>query len=155
MTYIKSLRFLLFLVLPVLFTCSLSGQEKKGIEASVIDIDFEDRQAVIRAIENFYIGDHTGSIKHKKLSMHEKGAYRYVNRDGEYSESIFNLDSDNADPNYKEELLSIEIYDKLALARLRLQQFSREQAEYKLMTLHKAGDEWKITSICWGFGITH
>ena len=87
--------------------------------------------------------------------MHEKGAYRYVNKDGEYAESVFELDSDNADPNYKEELLSIEIYDKIALARLRLDQFRTEKPEYKLMTLHKANGKWKITSICWGFGITH
>jgi len=116
--------------------------------------DFPNRQAILKTIENFYIGDHTGSIKHKKLSMHEKGAYRYVNGNGDYSESIFRLDSGNADPNYKEELLSIEIYDKLALARLRLDQFKMEVPEYKLMTLHKIGDEWKITSITWGFGIT-
>ena len=85
---------------------------------------------------------------------HEKGAYRYVNRDGEYSESVFRLDSNDSDQNYKEELLSIEIYDKLALARLRLDQFNMDLPEYKLMILHKAGDDWKITSINWGFGIT-
>jgi len=85
--------------------------------------------------------------------MHPQGAYRYVNKDGEYSESVFRLDSDNADPNYKEELLSIEIYDTLALARLRLDQFRMDVPEYKLMTLHKANGDWKITSITWGFGI--
>lgn len=120
-----------------------------------IETDFSDRSAVLETIKNFYIGDHTGSIKHKKLSMHEKGAYRYVNKDGEYAESIFRLDSNNADPNYKEELLSIEIYDKLAVARLRLDQFNSEIPEYKLMTLHKTSQGWKITSITWGFGITH
>jgi len=119
------------------------------------EIDFADRKAIIKTIENFYIGDHTGSIEHKKLSMHEKGAYRYVNRDGEYSESIFRLDSDDSDMNYKEELLSIEIYDKLALARLRLDQFKMDEPEYKLMILHKANGDWKITSINWGFGVTH
>ena len=86
--------------------------------------------------------------------MHKNGAYRYINKDGEYSESAFRLDSDNSDPNYKEELLSIEIYDKLALARLRLDQFRTKLPEYKLMTLHKAGSECKITSITWGFVIT-
>ena len=106
-------------------------------------------------IQNFYIGDHTGSIEHKKLSMHPDGAYRYVNKDGEYSESQFRLDSDNADPNYQEELLSIEIYDKVALARLRLDQFRMEKPEYKLMTLHKVSEGWRITSISWGFGITY
>jgi len=143
-----------------LLTASLSAQEpeyvaKKATTAIELAPDFSDRQAILKTIENFYIGDHTGSIEHKKLSMHEKGAYRYVNKNGEYAESIFRLDSDNADPNYKEELLSIEIYDKVALARLRLDQFRTELPEYKLMTLHKIGDDWKITSITWGFGITH
>ena len=146
---------LLSLLIFALFTCSLSAQkiEESPIE-STSETDFSDRQAIMKTIENFYIGDHTGSIKHKKLSMHEKGAYRYVNRNGEYSESVFKLDSDNSDQNYKEELLSIEIYDKLAVARLRLDQFQKELPEYKLMTLHKVGKEWKITSISWGFGIT-
>lgn len=132
-----------------LITLDLSAQE------TALQKNFSDRQEILTTIENFYIGDHTGSIKHKKLSMHEKGAYRYVNKAGEYRESPFQLDSDNADPNYKEELLSIEIYDKVALARLRLDQFRTELPEYKLMTLHKAKGEWKITSISWGFGITH
>ncbi|MEX0274083.1 MAG: nuclear transport factor 2 family protein [Flavobacteriaceae bacterium] len=126
----------------------------ESYENPASEVDFSDRNAILKTIEDFYIGDHTGSIEHKKRSMHEKGAYRYINRDGEYAESIFQLDSDNADPNYKEELLSIEIYDKLALARLRLNQFRTKLPEYKLMTLHKIGGEWKITSITWGFGIT-
>lgn len=50
--------------------------------------------------------------------MYENGVYRYVNRDGEYKESVFQLDLDNVDLNYKEELLSIEIYDKVVLVRL-------------------------------------
>lgn len=140
----------------VLLTTSLSAQNSEvASEELSMETDFSDRKAILKTIENFYIGDHTGSIEHKKLSMHEKGAYRYVNRDGEYSESVFRLDSDDSDQNYKEELLSIEIYDKLALARLRLDQFKREKPEYKLMTLHKANGMWKITSISWGFGITH
>lgn len=140
--------------IAILLTFSVSGQEMlENSEKSSLEIDFTDRQAIIKTIENFYIGDHTGSVKHKKLSMHEKGAYRYVNKNGEYSESIFRLDSDDSDTNYKEELLSIEIYDKVALARLRLDQFRSELPEYKLMTLHKAKGEWKITSITWGFGI--
>ncbi len=152
----RTLPYLFFLMIPLFFTFSLSAQKTaENMEKSTIKTDFSDRKAIIETIENFYIGDHTGSIAHKKRSMHEKGAYRYVNRDGVYSESVFRLDSDNADPNYKEELLSIEIYDKLALARLRLDQFQTEKPEYKLMILHKAGGEWKITSINWGFGITH
>ena len=152
----RTLPYLFYLLLPVFFTFSLSAQKaKENFENPTIKTDFSDRKAIIETIENFYIGDHTGSIEHKKRSMHEKGAYRYVNRDGDYSESVFRLDSDSADPNYKEELLSIEIYDKLALARLRLEQFRTEKPEYKLMVLHKAGGGWKITSINWGFGITH
>lgn len=151
----KSLQSLLPLLILILFNFSLFAQEAdKNSEEPSIEIDFSDRKAILKTIENFYIGDHTGSIKHKKLSMHEKGAYRFVNRNGEYSESIFQLNSDDADPNYKEELLSIEIYDKLALARLRLEQNYTEKPEYKLMILHKAGGKWKITSITWGFGIT-
>ncbi len=150
------LQSLLYLSILILFTSSLNAQKMAGSsEEPSIERDFSDRQAVLKTIDNFYIGDHTGSIKHKKLSMHEKGAYRYVNRDGEYSESVFRLDSDNADPNYKEELLSVEIYDKVALARLRLDQFNSDKPEYKLMILHKASSDWKITSITWGFGITH
>jgi len=148
-------KFSLCLFFLFLYASHITAQETEKTKMdNNVEKDFSDRKAIIETIENFYIGDHTGSIKHKKLSMHEKGAYRYVNRDGEYSESIFRLDSDNADPNYKEELLSIEIYNTLALARLRLDQFRSELPEYKLMTLHKIGDAWKITSITWGFGIT-
>ena len=144
----------------ILWTCgvlivsqNLVAQETD--EKGNLKNDFSDRQAIMTTIQNFYIGDHTGSIEHKKLSMHPDGAYRYVNKDGEYSESQFRLDSDNADPNYQEELLSIEIYDKVALARLRLDQFRMEKPEYKLMTLHKVSEGWRITSISWGFGITY
>jgi len=151
----QSFQLILSSLILIIFTSSLSAQEiEKKSEEYTLKTDFPDRQAIIKTIENFYIGDHTGSIKHKKLSMHEKGAYRFVNRDGRYEESVFRLDSENADPNYKEELLSIEIYDKLALARLRLDQFQTKLPEYKLMVLHKADGEWKITSITWGFGIT-
>ena len=155
MTFKQTLQRLPVLIIAVLFTLSLSAQKKvEHLEAATMKIDFSDREAIIKTIEDFYIGDHTGSIEHKKSSMHEKGAYRYVNKNGEYSESVFRLDSDNSDQNYKEELLSIEIYDKVALARLRLDQFRTDKPEYKLMTLHKVRDKWKITSITWGFGIT-
>lgn len=152
----RTFQYLFLLAIPMFFTSALSAQTlEESIEASTIETDFADRKAIIKTIENFYIGDHTGSIAHKKRSMHPNGAYRFVNKDGEYSESLFQLDSDNADPNYKEELLSIEIYDKVAMARLRLDQFRMEEPEYKLMILHKVEGEWKITSINWGFGITH
>ncbi len=151
----QPLKILFPVLILVLFTSTLSAQKAEiNYKESTFKTDLSDRQSILRTIEYFYIGDHTGSIKHKKLSMHEKGAYRYVNRDGKYVESVFRLDSDHADPNYKEELLSIEIYAKLALARLRLDQFQTKIPEYKLMTLHKADGEWKITSITWGFGIT-
>ena len=139
----------LTLFLSLFILVSVYAQKKE----TTIKTNFNDRKAIIKTIENFYIGDHTGSIEHKKLSMHEKGAYRYVNRKGEYAESVFRLNSNNSDKNYKEELLSIEIYDKVALARLRLNQFKTKLPEYKLMILHKANGKWKITSINWGFGI--
>ena len=147
---------ILSIILSILFVSFTSAQENNEPSSNnVVEHDFSDRQAILKTIENFYIGDHTGSIEHKKLSMHEKGAYRYVNRNGEYAESVFKPESNDSDQNYKEELLSVEIYDKLALARLRLDQFNYELPEYKLMTLHKIKGEWKITSITWGFGITH
>lgn len=147
-----------YLFFPILFfnlfTTSLYAQKtEKNIEDSSLKIDFSDRKAIIQTTEFFFIGDHTGSIKHKKLSMHEKGAYRSVNKNGEYSESQFDLNSDDADTSYKEELLSIEIYGKLALVRLRLADL-RGGHHYKLLTMHKAGGEWKITTITWGLGIT-
>ncbi|MFK8057519.1 MAG: hypothetical protein AB8F78_15445 [Saprospiraceae bacterium] len=146
--------FCLFLL--ALFTGSLSAQASGEIaDAIPMKTDFSDRQAILTTLENFYIGDHTGSVEHMKLSMHEKGAYRYINRDGEYSVSVFDLESGHADTNYKEELLSIEIYERLAIARLRLEQHKMDRTEYKVMTLHKdATETWKITGISWGFGIT-
>jgi len=141
-----SLQSILALLILILFTSPLYSQKAEKI-------DFSDRQAIIKTTENFFIGDHTGSIEHKKLSMHEKGAYRSVNKKGEYGEYVFDLDSDDSDTSYKEELLSVEIYGKLALVRLRLAELSGG-AHYKLLTLHKFGDDWKITTITWGSGIT-
>jgi len=146
------------LCLPILllnlFTSPLYSQKtEEPVEASTLETDFSDRQAIIKTTESFFIGDHTGSIHHKKLSMHEKGAYRYVNRNGAYSDSVFDLDSNDADTSYKEELLSIEIYGQLALVRLRLAELTGGH-HYKLLTLHKTGDGWKITTITWGSGIT-
>lgn len=85
--------------------------------------------------------------------MHEKGAYRYVNKNGEYSEFTFDLESGEADTSYKEELLGIEIYGNVALVKLRLAELTGGH-HYKLLTLHKADGAWKITSIVWGSGIT-
>ncbi len=58
------------------------------------------------------------------------------------------------DTVYVEELLSIEIYETVALARLRLENQRRDEAEYKLMTLHKSNEAWLITGISWGWGVT-
>jgi len=113
-----------------------------------------DRDAILKTIENFYIGDHTGSLEYKQLSMHPEGAYRYVDRDGAYQESQFRLVESQGDTIYTEELLSVEIYETVALARLRLENQRREEAEYKLMTLHKTSEGWLITSIAWGWGVT-
>ena len=114
-----------------------------------------DRDAVKQTIENFYIGDHTGSLEHKKASMHPEGAYRYVDKSGVYKESQFRLEESKGDTMYVEELLSVEIYENVALARLRLENQRREEAEYKLMTLHKTAEGWLITGISWGWGVTH
>ena len=114
-----------------------------------------DREAVMETIKNFYIGDHTGSLEHKVKSMHPEGAYRYVDRNGDYQESQFRLEESQGDTIYVEELLSIDIYETVALARLRLENQRREEAEYKLMTLHKTTEGWLITGISWGWGVTH
>ncbi len=114
-----------------------------------------DREAIMKTIENFYIGDHTGSLEYKQQSMHPEGAYRYVDKEGAYQESQFRLVESRGDTMYVEELLSIEIYENVALARLRLENQRREEAEYKLMTLHKTNEGWLITSIAWGWGVTH
>jgi len=115
----------------------------------------DDRAAVLETVRAFYIGDHTGSLEHKQASMHPQGAYRYVNREGEYRESTFRFVEGGADTLYTEELLSVEIYENVALARLRLDNQTRDVPEYKLMTLHKTDDQWLITTIAWGWGITH
>ena len=138
-----NLNLFLQLLILGLFTASSYAQQT----------DFSDRQAILTATKNFFIGDHTGSIEHKKLSMHEKGAYRYVNKDGEYSEFAFDLDSDDSDTSYKEEILSIDIYETLALVKLRLAENAGGQ-HYKVLTLHKFKDDWKITTIIWGSEIT-
>ena len=118
------------------------------------DTLFHDRAAVLAAVEAFYVGDHTGSRAHRAASMHPRGAYRYVNSDGEYREHPFEIVEGGADTLYTEELLGVEIYEDVALARLRLENQRREEAEYKLMTLHKTEGRWLITSIVWGWGVT-
>lgn len=136
-------KFLFQLLFLVLLSSSVYSQDR----------DFSDRQAVLTATENFFIGDHTGSIEHKKLSMDPKGAYRSINRDGEYRENTFDLDSDDLDTSYEEELLSVDIYGTVALVTLRLADNNGGE-HYKVLTLHKTKNGWKITSIVWGFEVT-
>jgi Putative lumazine-binding len=113
-----------------------------------------DRDAILQTISDFYVGDHTGSVEHKRKSMHPRGAYRFVDRAGEYQENTFQLMASRGDTLYREELLSIEIYENVALARLRLASKRRPEAEYKLMTLHRTNGRWLITGISWGWGVT-
>lgn len=141
------------LVIISLFSLSLDGQTETNKQSST-PTDLSDRQAIIKAVEDFYIGDHTGSIEHKKRSMHEKGAYRSVNRDGDYGEYLFPINSNDADTSFKEELQSIEIYENVALARIRQQNIENGGVHYKLMLLHKVKGNWIITTISWGSKIT-
>ena len=115
---------------------------------------FADRRAILTTIEAFYVGDHTGRLDQKLASMPPGGANSYVDRDGAYQESPFQLVESRGDTLYTEELLGVEIYENVALARLRLENQRRAEAEYKLMTLHKTTDGWFITSIVWGWGVT-
>ncbi len=139
----------------VLLACSVVLGVSQLLQSNLNDETSPDREAVLETIENFYIGDHTGSLEYKQKSMHPQGAYRYVDGEGDYQESQFRLIESRGDTLYVEELLSIEIYENVALARLRLENQRREEAEYKLMTLHKTNDGWLITSIAWGWGVTH
>ncbi len=139
----------------ILFTCSILIAISHVLHLDLKDAPSPDREAVLKTIENFYIGDHTGSLEYKAKSMHPEGAYRYVDREGNYQESQFQLIESRGDTLYVEELLSIDIYENVALARLRLENQRREEAEYKLMTLHKTNEGWLITSIAWGWGVTH
>ncbi|MEM1115728.1 MAG: nuclear transport factor 2 family protein [Bacteroidota bacterium] len=136
------------LSLAVLATTGVAAQPTPA------DADFADRAAILATIEAFYIGDHTGSEAHRRASMDPRGAYRYVDREGVYRESRFELVEGGADTSYVEELLSVEIYETVALARVRLESERRDEAEYKLMTLHKTAAGWRITTIAWGWGVT-
>jgi hypothetical protein len=113
-----------------------------------------ERENVLKVVDYFYKGDHEGSKEYRKLSMHPLGAYRYIDATGKYKEAKFEFYSGNADISYKEELLSLDIHEHVALVRLRLAFKEKEKAEYKLMTLHKSSKGWLITSISWGMGTT-
>lgn len=138
----------------VLIACSIFLAVGHLLQPWAEEVPSADRQAILKTIEHFYIGDHTGSLEHKQKSLHPEGAYRYVDKAGQYQESQFRLVESRGDTLYTEELLSIEIYENVALARLRLENQRREEAEYKLMTLHKTTDGWLITGISWGWGVT-
>ena len=75
----QSLQLFTTIIVLILFTGTATAQTVgQNSEKPTLETDLSDRQAIIKTIRNFYIGDHTGSIKHKKLSMHENGAYRFV-----------------------------------------------------------------------------
>ena len=112
-----------------------------------------DRSEIVTTIDNFYIGDKTGSKAHKIKSMHSTGAYRYVNQQGQYIEHKFTFKEGGADTSYDHELLSIDIYDQVALAKLRLENKKTAKPEYKIMLLNKITGQWRITTISWGFSI--
>jgi len=129
----------LLLLIVIIFSTNVLANERKN---------------VIQVVDYFYKGDHEGSKKYRKLSMHPLGAYRYIDSTGKYVESKFEFYEGNADNSYQEEILSIDIYEKVALVRLRLAFKKNEEAEYKLMTLHKSPKGWLITSLSWGMGVT-
>jgi len=130
---------ILFLIVSCMFSSSSFASE---------------REDVLTVVDYFYKGDHQGSKKYRELSLHPLGAYRYVNSKGEYKEYTFTFSEGNADKSYQEELLSIDVYEKVALVRLRLAFKDKAETEYKLMTLHKSSKGWLITGISWGMGIT-
>lgn len=112
-----------------------------------------DRLDIIKVVEIFYQGDHQGSKELRMASLHPQGAYRYVDAKGNYVESKFEFYEGNPDTSYQEEILSIDIYQHVALVRLRLDFKDNPVSEYKLMTLHKSNSGWLITSISWGMGV--
>jgi hypothetical protein len=112
-----------------------------------------DRTDIVTTIENFYIGDKTGSKVHKEKSLHPTGAYRHVNKNGEFVEYTFVIKQGGADTSYDHELLSIDIFGQVATAKLRLENKKTAKVEYKIMLLNKINKQWRITTISWGFEI--
>ena len=156
MNFRKACQLLVLIIMSSFTVSSLSAQAEIGSTGTtLVDADFDDRAAVHTAIKNFFIGDHTGSVKHKKLSMHEKGAYRYVTRDGKYGDGVFSFKEGDSDQTYTEELLDVEIYGNMALVKCRLNRDNAPLPSYKLFTLHKFEVGWRITTITWGYGITY
>jgi len=113
----------------------------------------DERSDIITTIDNFYIGDKTGSKAHKVKSLHPKGAYRYVNKKGEFAQSNFVFKQGGADTSYNHELLSIDIFGQIASAKLRLENKESGKVEYKIMLINKVKSQWLITTISWGFEI--
>lgn len=130
---------ILFIIVSLIFSSSAFASE---------------REDVLAVVDYFYKGDHQGSKKYRELSLHPLGAYRYVNSKGEYKEYKFTFSEGNADNSYQEELLSIDVFENVALVRLRLAFKDKAEIEYKVMTLHKSAKGWLITGISWGMGIT-
>lgn len=110
-----------------------------------------ERSDIVTTINNFYIGDKTGSKVHKAKSLHPNGAYRYVNKNGEFVQHTFVIREGGADTSYDHELLSIDIFGPVASAKLRLENKKTGKAEYKIMLLNKINQQWRITTISWGF----
>lgn len=112
-----------------------------------------DRNDIVTTIDNFYIGDKSGSKTHKAKSLHPKGAYRYVNKDGKFIQHTFIIKEGGADTSYDHELLSIDIFGQVASVKLRLENKETGKVEYKIMLLNKTKSQWLITTISWGFEI--
>ena len=87
----------------------------------------DDRTDIVTTIENFYIGDKTGSKVHKEKSLHPTGAYRHVNKKGEFIEYTFVIKEGGADTSYDHELLSIDIFGQVATVKLRLENKKNSQ----------------------------
>jgi hypothetical protein len=111
----------------------------------------DDRSDIVTTIDNFYIGDKTGSKAHKVKSLHPAGAYRYVNKKGEFVQHTFVIKQGGADTSYNNELLSVDIFGQVASAKLRLENKETGKVEYKIMLLNKINAQWRITTISWGF----
>jgi hypothetical protein len=111
----------------------------------------DERSDIVTTLDNFYIGDKTGDITYKAKSLHPTGAYRYVNKNGDFVQHTFVIKQGGADNSYNHELLSIDIFGQVASAKLRLENKETGKVEYKVMLLNKINTQWRITTISWGF----
>jgi len=115
------------------------------------NVSASDRSDIVTTVDNFYIGDKTGSKIHKEKSLHPTGAYRYINKNGKFVQHNFVIKQGGADTSYNHELLSIDIFGQVASAKLRLENKETGKVEYKIMLLNKINARWLITTISWGF----